>query len=176
MYDMRYYDKAYSCCKSFVHQIDIGMIVTEQEIDTNVSVLSMLELQVLAAMCQNTKIDSEMLQKANQLVMTVGQNSYIGFLASYYAKVSSLQLPTADLAAYVSTCSSIKDAKSEIFRQKGKLKNYIEWHFSDMQDAIEQMPRTNKDEWLKYICMKEMLALVISVRDLYKYLNDEARN
>ena len=45
-----------------------------------------------------------------------------------------------------------------------------------MQDAIEQMPRTNKDEWLKYICMKEMLALVISVRDLYKYLNDEARN
>ena len=176
MYDTRYYDKAYSCCKSFVHQIDIGMIVTEQEIDTNVSVLSMLELQVLAAMCQNTKIDPEMLQKANQLVMAVGQNSYIGFLASYYAKVCSLLLSTADLTAYVSTCSSIKDAKGEIFRQKEKLRYYIEWHFLDMQDAIEQMSRTNKDEWLKYICMKEMLALVISVRDLYKYLNDEARN
>ena len=46
----------------------------------------------------------------------------------------------------------------------------------DIQNAIEEMPKETTIEQDKYQIMCEMLAIVVSVRDLFQYLNDKARN
>ena len=49
-------------------------------------------------------------------------------------------------------------------------------HIVESKNAIEKMPKVTSVEQEKYQTMCEMLAVVISVRDLFQYLNDKARN
>lgn len=171
-YDRQFYDHALKYCNELV-KMDFCSLNGH---DTRISELSMLELCVLSNLMQNHKIKDSIFSIADNLIKKEDEDSYIYFLALYYQSVLSLLSKEKKLKDYRNKLNKLKEQSSRILHSSKPLKGYVEWNFTDMQNAIEKMPKVTSVEQKKYQIMCEMLAIVVSVRDLFQYLNDKARN
>lgn len=171
-YDRQFYDHALKYCNELV-KMDFCSLNGH---DTRISELSMLELCVLSNLMQNHKIKDSIFSIADNLIKKENEDSYIYFLALYYQSVLSLLSKEKKLKDYRNKLNKLKEQSSRILHSSKPLKGYVEWNFTDMQNAIEKMPKVTSVGQKKYQIMCEMLAIVVSVRDLFQYLNDKARN
>lgn len=171
-YNRQFYDHALKYCNELV-KMDFCSLNGH---DTRISELSMLELCVLSNLMQNHKIKDSIFSIADNLIKKENEDSYIYFLALYYQSVLSLLSKEKKLKDYRNKLNKLKEQSSRILHSSKPLKGYVEWNFTDMQNAIEKMPKVTSVEQKKYQIMCEMLAIVVSVRDLFQYLNDKARN
>ena len=171
-YDRQFYDHALKYCHELV-KMDFCSLNGH---DTRISELSMLELCVLSNLMQNHKIKDSIFSIADNLIKKENEDSYIYFLALYYQSVLSLLSKEKKLKDYRNKLNKLKEQSSRILHSSKPLKGYVEWNFTDMQNAIEKMPKVTSVEQKKNQIMCEMLAIVVSVRDLFQYLNDKARN
>ena len=171
-YDRQFYDHALKYCHELV-KMDFCSLNGH---DTRISELSMLELCVLSNLMQNHKIKDSIFSIADNLIKKENEDSYIYFLALYYQSVLSLLSKEKKLKDYRNKLNKLKEQSSRILHSSKPLKGYVEWNFTDMQNAIEKMPKVTSVEQKKYQIMCEMVAIVVSVRDLFQYLNDKARN
>lgn len=136
----------------------------------------MLELCVLSNLMQKHEISDSIFSIADNLIKSENEDSYIYYLALYYQSVLSLLSKENNSQEYKNELKMLKERSNRILHSKAPLRGYIEWNFMDIQNAIEEMPKETTIEQDKYQIMCEMLAIVISVRDLFQYLNDKARN
>lgn len=171
-YERQFYDHALKYCKELIKMDFCSLNVH----DTRISELSILELSVLANLMQKHKIKDSVFSIADNLIKKEKVDSYICFLALYYQTVLSLLSKEKRLKDYRNKLIKLKELSSRILHSSESLKGYVEWNFMDMQNAIEKMPKETTIELEKYQIMCEMLAIVVSVRDLFQYLNDKARN
>lgn len=171
-YDRQFYDHALKYCNELVKKDFCSLNVH----DTRISELSMLELCVLSNLIQKHKIKDSIFSIADNLIKKENEDSYIYFLALYYQSVLSLLSKEKKLKDYRNKLNKLKEQSSRILHSSKPLKGYVEWNFTDMQNAIEKMPKVTSVGQKKYQIMCEMLAIVVSVRDLFQYLNDKARN
>ena len=136
----------------------------------------MLELCVLSNLMQKHEISNSIFSIADNLIKSENEDSYIYYLALYYQSVLSLLSKENNSQEYKNELKMLKERSNRILHSKTTLRGYIEWNFMDIQNAIEEMPKETTIEQDKYQIMCEMLAIVVSVRDLFQYLNDKARN
>lgn len=171
-YDRQLYDRAFKYCNELV-KMDFCSLNGH---DTRISELSMLELCVLSNLMQKHEISDSIFSIADNLIKSENEDSYIYYLALYYQSVLSLLSKENNSQEYKNELKMLKERSNRILHSKAPLRGYIEWNFMDIQNAIEEMPKGTTIEQDKYQIMCEMLAIVISVRDLFQYLNDKARN